>query len=201
MKRIPVVMAAVAASAALATAAVGAAGTLPALASSRPQAGHAKAESVRHQLALAKAAKAEKAVTAAKARKTGKPAGNADPVMIISQYDSGRYVTVVTCNGATVPGPVQLNHPRTPLRVTGANATPATVSALAKPRVYKKIYSCTVIVEKKVPAPAGKGSGCELPGVAVSHGKGAGACGERRVTLNTGFGGMSQPVARHHPAR
>jgi hypothetical protein len=198
MKRIPVVMAAVAASAALATAAVGAAGTLPALASSRPQAGYAKAQLVRHQVAPAKAAKAEKA---AKARKTGKPAGNADPVKIISQYDSGQYVTVVTCNGATVPGPVQLNHPRTPLRVTGANAAPATVRALAKPRVYKKVYSCTVIVEKKVPAPAGKGGRCELPGVAVSPGKGAGACGEHRVMLNTGFGGMSQPVARHHPAR
>lgn len=199
MKRIPAVMAAVTASAALATAAVGAAGTLPALASSRSQASYAKAEPVQHQVALAKAAKAEKAAKAAKARKTGKPAGNADPVKIISQYGSGQYVTVVTCNGATVPGPVQLNHPRTPLRVTGANATPATVSALAKPRAYKKIYSCTVIVEKKVPA--GKSSRCELPGVAVSPGKGAGACGKRRVTLNTGFGGMSQPVARHHPAR
>jgi hypothetical protein len=197
MKRIPAVMAAVAASAALATTAIGAAGALPAFAAPNPHAGHAK--TVQHQIASLKAAKP------AQAAKLAGPAKSADPVKILSQYNSGQYVTVVTCQGADTPGPVRVNQPHMPLHVSGDALTPATISALARPRAYKKVYSCAVTVEKRLPVATGKGGGtkCELPGGRLpgaggSAGQEAGAC-RHRVTLNTGLGGQARSVAQHHP--
>jgi hypothetical protein len=189
MKRIPAVMAAVAASAALATATIGAAGTPPAAAAPNPHTSQAK--TVEYQIASlktnhtgkrvkpARAAKTAKPAKTAKAAKAAKAAKPADPVKILSQYNSGQYVTVVTCHGTDTPAPVHLNLPHTPLQVKGDIPTPAIIHALAQPRTYKKVYTCTVTVEQKLPAPARH----------VPH----------HVTVNTGFGGRANSVVQHHP--
>jgi hypothetical protein len=174
MKRIPAVMAAVAASAALATAAIGAAAAPPAVAAPSPHTSQAK--TVQYQIASLKANHTGKRVKSAKAAKAAKAA---DP-KILSQYNSGQYVTVVTCHGVDIPGPVHLNLPHRPLVLNGDIPDPAIIRALAQPRTYKKVYTCTLTVEQKLPAPAKH----------VPH----------HVTVNTGFGGRASSVAQHHPA-
>ena len=77
---------------------------------------------------------------------------------------------------------------------------PGVIKQLAKPKAYKTVYSCTVTVKEKAPAPKKPKKThpvrCEL-------GQGGPWTGGRschRVILNTGFGGEAGPVARHHPA-
>jgi hypothetical protein len=116
--------------------------------------------------------------------------------------DGGKYVTVVRCTGTvSAPPPVRLARLDDPLTVRGARPAAAVVKLLAKPKAYKTVYTCTVIVEQKVPAakkthPVAKQS-CTL-------GAGSGWRGRLRgchhVVLNTGFGGEAGPVAGHHPA-
>lgn len=188
MKRVPAVVTAVAASTVLASAilAAGTGITGPASASAAASAGPAAPKpGVRHQVAhLKKPAKKTPAAAA--------------PVKILSQDASGQYVSEVTCDGKAAPAPVRLNQPRTPIRLTGSALTPATARALARPRTYRQVYRCTIIVEKKAPVPAGKGGGvgtkCELPG------KGGRLC-TSDVTLNTGLGGAAHSVAGHHPKK
>jgi hypothetical protein len=118
--------------------------------------------------------------------------------------DGGQYVTVVRCTGTvSAPPPVRLARRGDPLTVRGARPAAAVVRLLAKPKTYKTVYSCTVIVKEKVPAARKKPhlvarKSCEL-------GPGRGWVGRwrscaREVILNTGFGGEAGPVASHHPA-
>jgi hypothetical protein len=113
--------------------------------------------------------------------------------------DGGKYVTVVRCTGSvSTPPPVTLAQLDDPLTVRGTRPTAGVIKQLAKPKTYKTVYSCTVTVKKKVPTPKKKThpAGCELGQGGTSHqGK---SC--HRVVLNTGFGGESGTVAKHHPA-
>jgi len=117
--------------------------------------------------------------------------------------DGGKYVTVVRCAGtASSPPPVRLARLDDPLTVRGARPTAAVVKLMAKPKAYKTVYTCTVIVKQRVPTkkkphPVAKKS-CEL-----GTGRGWGSRGRSChpvIILNTGFGGEAGPVASHHPA-
>jgi hypothetical protein len=67
---------------------------------------------------------------------------------------------------------------------------------LARPKAYKTVYSCTVLVEEK--APTAKKKSCELATRRGSGGRWRSCHPE--ITLNTGFGGEAGPMASHHPA-
>jgi hypothetical protein len=145
--------------------------------------------------------------TLARAAAHGKPDHRARPTLadaITSDFGGGKYVTVVRCTGTgSTPPPVRFARLDDPLTVRGARPAAAVIKLLAKPKTYKTVYSCTVIVKEKVP-PAKKKThlvakkSCEL-------GTGRGWIGRwlschPEVILNTGFGGEAGPVARHHPA-
>lgn len=153
MKRLTAVVTAVA-SAGLATAAIGI-GMLPALAATHP-ASHVTVHKARHQVARAKAARQAP-----------------DPVRILSQYDRGQYASIVQCQGVKVPPPLHLRKAGTPLTLSGTKPSAAITRALAKRGPYKTVYTCTIVVKKKVPA--------------------------KPVTVNTGFGGAAGSVSTHHP--
>lgn len=177
MTRITAFVTVAAASAALATAAVGT-GMLPAFAAARPAA-HSAARGIERQIAR---------------KMPGARIGtmpSADPVRITSQYRSGQYVSVVTCEGAQVPPPVRLRVKGTPIRVSGNQPSAVVARAIARPGRYKTVYTCQVVVEKEVPPAPGKGGGikpCE---------RYKGTISKCHVTLNTGFGGAAGSVARH----
>ena len=127
------------------------------------------------------------------------------PAAITSEFgDGGKYVTVVRCTGTvSTPPPVRLARLDDPLTVRGAHPATAVVKLLAKPKAYKTVYTCTVIVEEKVPAAKKKKNlvakkSCEL-GTSLGWG-GRGRTCHPLVILDTGFGGEAGPVARHHPA-
>jgi hypothetical protein len=179
-------MGAVAAAAAATLAAAGAMAMAPAFAATRP-AGHA---------ALAR--------TAAHA-KTSQHARRTLADVITTDFGAGgKYVTVVRCTGAvSSPPPVLLARLGDPLTVRGARPTAAVVKLLAKPKAYKPVYTCTVIVEEKAPAPAKKTHLVAKKSCALGSGRNWGGpwLGCRHVVvLNTGFGGEAGPVAGHHPA-
>jgi hypothetical protein len=117
-----------------------------------------------------------------------KQARQAEAVSVISQAQSGQYVSVVTCKGATTPPTITLKTVGASLRVTGT-----TIKAVTRPKAYHTVYTCTVTVEKKLPVQTGKGGGlkCELGPMGQCH---------KAVTLNTGFGGKASTVSKHHPA-
>jgi hypothetical protein len=123
---------------------------------------------------------------------------------IDSELQDGKYVTVVRCHGVDSPPPVQLAKPGTPLTVSGVGPSAAIAAMLHKPNPYKTVYTCTVIIEVKVPPKTVKvppkathKRGCEI----ATGGAGRTGVGcTKAVTLNTGFGGMSSQVKDHHPA-
>lgn len=181
MKRITAIVTGASASGVLAIAAVSA-GMLPASASTaRPASAHAQAHAVKRQIA-------RKASSAKTAR-----AGKADsPVRIVSQYNSGQYVSVVHCQKGQVPPPLHLRKPGVPLHLAGEQPSPSVARSLGQ---YKPVYRCTLVIEKK-PFIPGKGGGikpCEHV-KPMAHGK----C---EVTLNTGFGGRAGSVKGHRPRR
>jgi hypothetical protein len=118
--------------------------------------------------------------------------------------DGGKYVTLVRCTGSvTAPPPVRLARFDDPLTVRGAHPAAAVVKLLGKPKAYKTVYTCTVIVEQKVPAARKKthlvaSKSCEL-GPSLGWGGRWRTC-RPVVILDTGFGGEAGPVASHHPA-
>jgi hypothetical protein len=127
------------------------------------------------------------------------------PDVIASQFGGGKYVTVVRCSGSTsTPPPVRLARLDDPLTVRGAHPSAAVIKLLAKPKSYKTIYTCTVVVEVRVPAAKKKTTSkksCEL-GAAGGGGGGTGrnhSC-HHVIILDTGFGGEAGPVSGHHPA-
>jgi len=195
-------MAAVAASAAAAIAMTAA--IAPALAAPRPTAEHA---------ARPRAAAHGKTSDRAKTTASYGKLAQAVPHVITTQLGGGKYVTVVRCTGSvSTPPPVQLARRDDPLTVVGHHPTAAVVKLLSKPKAYKTVYTCTVIVEVKVPVvkkkthpsrpshpgkEGGKG-GCAAGTVGGGTGKGHGC--HRVIIVNTGFGGEAGTVAGHHPA-
>jgi hypothetical protein len=188
---------AVAATLATAAAATMAAATIgPAMAAPRSVAGHPAAHA---RSATAHARTAPAKATAQQA----KPASSL-PTEIASELDGGKYVTVVRCQGVDSPPPVHLGKPGTPLIVSGGGPSSAISKMLKQADPYKDIYTCTVLVEQKVPKPRTavtkkiaahkvRGTGCEIA-------TGGRARCTKKVTLDTGFGGLAPQVKDHHPA-
>lgn len=205
--------------AALALGAIAAAATVaPALAAPAPAAAHTPAHTAVHARAIARAVPgkiARQALQVAAAQVTS----------ITSQVDGGKYLTVVQCQGPAVPPPIKLGQPGTPLTASGAGPSSAMLAALQQPSQYNTVYTCSVVVKEKVPAPpkpkpapkpapkpgssTGWSSGsasasreCTLPGGSTLPGgrslSGHGRC-TKPVTLNTGFGGMAPQVRLHQP--
>jgi hypothetical protein len=174
MKRVPAVVTALAASA-LAATAIGVA-TLPTQAAQAAQA--------------ARAPQATRAAQAAQrpVHQRAEEAKQVESVSVISQAQSGQYVSVVTCKGAATPPTVTVKAAGTALRVTGT-----TIKAVTRPKAYRTVYTCTVTVEKKLPVQTGKGGGlkCELGQMSQCH---------KAVKLNTGFGGKASTVSKHRPS-
>jgi len=124
---------------------------------------------------------------------------------IASELDGGKYVTIVSCHGVDSPPPVRLAKPGTPLTVSGVGPSAAIFKMLKQADPYKNIYTCTVVVKEKVPAKPSaavtkkiaahqvRKSACEIA-------TGGGTRCTKKVTLNTGFGGLARQVKHHHPA-
>ena len=132
------------------------------------------------------------------------------PTEIASEFDGGKYVTIVQCQGVDSPPPVRLGQPGTPLTVSGVGPSAAIFKMLKQADPYKNVYTCTVLVKEKVPAKPRadvtkkikahkvRGSGCEI--ATGGNATGGNARCTKKVTLNTGFGGLAGQVKRHHPA-
>ena len=158
-----------------------------------------------HRAAHAKTTTAHARNTPAKtSAKQAKPTSSL-PTEIASELDGGKYVTVVRCQGVDSPPPVHLGKPGTPLIVSGGGPSTAIAKMLKQADPYKDIYTCTVLVEEKVPAKPRtavtkkiaahkvRGSRCEIAAGGRTR------C-TKKVTLDTGFGGLAPQVKDHHPA-
>jgi hypothetical protein len=191
---------AVAATLATAAAATMAAATIgPAMAAPRSVAGHHAA----HAKATTARARSSPAKATAKQVTQAKPASSL-PTEIASELDGGKYVTIVSCHGVDSPPPVHLAKPGTPLTVSGVGPSAAIFKLLKQADPYKNIYTCTVLVKEKVPAKPSaavtkkiaahkvRRSTCELA-------PGGGMRCTKKVTLNTGFGGLARQVKHHRP--
>jgi hypothetical protein len=192
---------AVAATLATAAAATMAAATIgPALAAPRPLAVHPAAHA-KTTTAHAKTTTAQAKENAAQQAKLA----SFLPTEIASEFDGGKYVTIVQCQGVDSPPPVHLAERGTPLTVSGVGPSAAIFKLLKQADPYKNVYTCTVLVKEKVPAKPRadvtkqikahkvRGSRCEIA-------TGGGTRCTKKVTLNTGFGGLAPQVKRHHPA-
>lgn len=102
----------------------------------------------------------------------------ADPVInIVSQNQSGKFVSQVSCRGAHVPPPLHLRAPGAPLTLSGTGPSAGVSRALRKPKAYVTVYTCTIVIKQRVVKK-------RFP----------------KVTVSTGFGGEAGHVSRHHPA-
>jgi hypothetical protein len=201
-----VTVAAALATAATATMAV-AATVGPAMAAARPAAAHP-------------AAHVKTSTTVPRAAVPHTTGTNFLPTQTASEFDHGKYVTVVHCVGVDSPPPVHLGTGGVPLTVSGEGPSSAVFKMLKEADPYKTIYTCTVNVEEKTPAKpalavskkvAEHWAGCGLTAGGTggsgsgtgwtrgAHGKNGKPC-TKKVTLNTGFGGLARQVAHHHPA-
>ncbi|HXT94336.1 MAG TPA: hypothetical protein VN714_34305 [Trebonia sp.] len=206
---------ATAATAALAMGAMAAAVTIaPAMAAARPAAAHPAAHAKSAPAAQAKAVAARARVIAQQAQ-----SASSQPVVIGSEEDNYKYVTVVTCQGADTPPPITLGKPGTPLTASGIGPSAGILKSLQQPNPYKTIYTCTVVVKVKVPPkpkPTPKSTKAtkatkpkKAPKTACQFGTGSGGMGKggtggsksctKPVTVNTGFGGLAPQVTMHHP--
>jgi hypothetical protein len=158
-----------------------------------------------HPAAHAKSATAHPGTTQAKTTAQQAKLTSFLPTEIASELDGGKYVTIVSCHGVDSPPPVHLAKPGTPLTVSGVGPSAAIFKMLKQADPYKNIYTCTVVVKEKVPAKPSaavtkkiaahkvRGSACEIA-------TGGGTRCTKKVTLNTGFGGLARQVKHHHPA-
>jgi hypothetical protein len=131
------------------------------------------------------------------------------PEEIASEFQGGKYVTLVHCSGTVrTPPPLHLARPDVPLTVRGGGPEAGIVKMLGKSHAYRTIYTCTVIVKVKVPVVVkthkktvhhGKKT-CEIAAGAPGTGGGKQGHCSHVITLNTGFGGAAGQVAGHHPA-
>jgi hypothetical protein len=198
------VAASAAAAVALAATALSTATFTPVLAAARP-ANPAPAQATAKTDQTAKPAKTDqiakpaKTGQAAKTAKTGKT--KIDPVTIVSQYGNGKYMSVLNCEGIDTPPPIRLKGPGTPLTLKGTGPSAGETKAMSNPKLYQKVYKCTIVLEEKslsVNKPE-----CELstggPGSGHPGGGAGSAICHQKITLNTGFGGEAASVASHHP--
>lgn len=198
---------------AAAAATVAAAATiLPATAAPRPTAAHLAAytKTVAAHAGTAHAGTAK--TQAAAVRHAEDP--TYPPTNIDSEMDGGKYVTVVHCQGVDSPPPIHLAAPGTPLTVSGTGPSAAAAAMLKRQGPYKTIYTCTVLVEERTPTKPRVATPSTVtahknhtPGCAIAVGGGtSGSLGTKstkctkKVTLNTGFGGLASQVKNHHPA-
>src|ERR1700722_18147814 len=195
---------AVAVTAATATMVAGVA-IVPAMAAQRPA--HARtAATAAAKKSGAKAAGATTAESRAKLTARRSAASAPAPLQIASQLGNGQYVTVVQCHGSVkTPPPVEVGQPDAPLTVHGSGLSSGTLAAMKKPDAYKTVYTCTVVVKERVaakPRPKPRTAGHRSCAVVSGAGSAGGAGGKRckKVTLNTGFGGLASKVAQPHPA-
>jgi hypothetical protein len=121
-------------------------------------------------------AKAESAKPAA-ARQDPPP-----PLTFASSYRGGQYVTVVKCSGGATPPPLHLGTAAAPLTLSGSGPSTSAMKSASVPTAFKPAYLCTILVEKRLPAPPAR----KVP---------------KKAVIETGFGGMAGAVARHHPRR
>jgi hypothetical protein len=195
------------ATAALAMGAIAAAATIaPAMAAARPAATRSVAH-VRTTTAQAKA----KAAAAARAKLIAQQvqAAKSQPVVIGSEEDNYKYVTVVSCQNTRTPPPIALGQPGTPLTASGVGPSAGILKSLQQPNHYKTIFTCTVVVKEKVPPKPRKAASPKSPKpksakpsckfAAGKAGQGSGKSCSRHVTVNTGFGGLAPQVTGHHP--
>ena len=197
------------AAAVLAAAAGGAAAAsiAPAMAAQRAPAParHASSPSSSRTIAKARTAVERAALAAGQPSLPGLSTAN-----IATETDKGKYVTVVRCAGVNAPPPVRVGEPGTPLTVTGVDPPSQEMKLLSDAHAFQPVYACTVVVELKVATPAKKAAkkaSCEIAGAGAAGAKGGGTAGGRKgaagctkkVTLNTGFGGMASQVAHHRP--
>jgi hypothetical protein len=188
---------AVAATLATAAAATMAAATTgPAMAAPRSVTAHPAAHA---KTATAHASTTQAKTTARQAKLTSFP-----PTEIASELDGGKYVTIVRCQGVDSPPPIHLAKPGTPLTVSGAGPSAAIFKMLKQADPYKDIYTCTVLVEEKVPAKpraavTKKIAAHKVPGSGCEIAPGGTRC-TKKVALNTGFGGLARQVKHHHLA-
>jgi hypothetical protein len=109
----------------------------------------------------------------AKAKATTDP-----PVTFDSEFRGGQFVTLVSCSSTVTPPPVSVGVPGAPLTLHGTGPSAGAATLLTKPGGYKTVFTCTIVVKKRVPK--------------KFH--------LRKVIISTGFGGEAGSVARHHPA-
>jgi hypothetical protein len=148
---------------------------------------------------------------AEQARLIAEQAASDPSTAIAAESGDGKYVTVVRCSGESTPPPIKLGQPGTPLTASGSGPSAGLLALLSKPNPYKTVYTCTVAVEMKstasstatpentaeVAKPEDKAARrplCESSDMGIK----AKVCA-KKVTLNTGFGGMAKQVAGHHP--
>jgi hypothetical protein len=158
-----------------------------------------------HPAAHAKSATAHPSTTQAKTTAQQAKLTSFLPTEIASELDGGKYVTIVSCHGVDSPPPVRLAKPGTPLTVSGDGPSAAIFKMLKQADPYKNIYTCTVLVKEKVPAKPSaavtkkiaahkvRKSACEIA-------TGGGTRCTKKVTLDTGFGGLARQVKHHRPA-
>lgn len=101
------------------------------------------------------------------------------PLKFASQFGGGQYVTVVKCTGGSTPPPIRLGGSAQPLTVSGSGPSATALKSASVPGAFKPAYLCTILVEKRLPAPVRK-----VP---------------KKVVIETGFGGKAGAVAHHHP--
>jgi hypothetical protein len=158
-----------------------------------------------HPAAHAKSATAHPGTPHAKTTAQQAKLTSFPPTEIASELDGGKYVTIVSCHGVDSPPPVHLAKPGTPLTVSGAGPSAAIFKMLKQADPYKNIYTCTVLVKEKVPAKpraavTKKIAAHKVRRPACEIATGGGTRCTRKVTLNTGFGGLARQVKHHHPA-
>jgi hypothetical protein len=87
-------------------------------------------------------------------------------------------VTTVSCSSTVTPPPVRVGVPGAPLTLSGTGPSAGAPTRLKKPGGYKTVFTCIIVVKKRV----------------------AKKFHLRKVIISTGFGGEAGSVARHHPA-
>ena len=158
-----------------------------------------------HPAAHAKSATAHPSTAQAKTTAQQAKLTSFLPTEIASELDGGKYVTIVSCHGEDSPPPVRLAKPGTPLTVSGVGPSAAIFKMLKQADPYKNIYTCTIVVKEKVPA---KPSAAVTKKIAAHKARrsaceiatGGGTRCTKKVTLNTGFGGLARQVKHHRPA-
>jgi hypothetical protein len=158
-----------------------------------------------HPAAQAKTATAHASTTQAKTPAQQAKLTSFLPTQIASELDGGKYVTIVRCQGVDSPPPIHLAKSGTPLTVSGVGPSAAIFKMLKQADPYKNIYTCTVLVKEKVPAKPSaavtkkiaahkvRKSACEIA-------TGGSTRCTKKVTLDTGFGGLARQVKHHRPA-